>query len=170
MRVANTADYRAAAVPLHCETTTSYLQESYCAAFFVPDLEVLDKLSTANTALAAAVPLLCEAITTHLGHCAHYRSYRNTMYCTHWSKILCKYMYLLVPILLLTLNTDVHSTAHSGALQTGSAGVLSSLRCPHSTECEGTGDHLTTSGGGSWGRDVSRPCPLEHWTATHCTR
>ena len=30
-------------------------------------------------------------------------------------------------------------------VQSGSAGVLSNLRCPHWTECEGTGDHVSTS-------------------------
>ena len=77
--------------------------------------------------------------------------------------------------LSLTLNGNVHRSECNtdspiGTLHTGSAGILSSLRCPHSTECEGTGDHLTTSGGVSWGQGDSRPHPLEHWSTAHCTR
>ena len=71
----------------------------------------------------------------------------------------------------LTLNNnDISTPAHIRPLQTGSAVVLSRLRCLHSNECEGAINHLTTSGGGSGRRVASRPLPLEHWTTTHSTR
>ena len=55
-----------------------------------------------------------------------------------------------------------------GATESGSAVVLSSLRC---CECEVTGDCLSTSGGGSWGRSYSiRPLPLEVRSTSYSTR
>ena len=76
------------------------------------------------------------------------------------------------PSILLTLNKNAHSAAvsYSCAFQTSNTGILSSLRCPHSTECKGTGDHLPTSRGFGWSWSVSRSHPLEHRTTTHCTR
>ena len=67
----------------------------------------------------------------------------------------------------LTLNSDVNRSECNtdsliGVLQKENAGVLSSLRCPHSTECEVTGDIVTTSGGGSCSWGVSRPRPPEY--------
>ena len=44
-------------------------------------------------------------------------------------------------------NSGGQSSADRGATESGSAGVLSSLRCCYSTECEETG-LLPTSGGG----------------------
>ena len=44
-------------------------------------------------------------------------------------------------------NSGGQSSADSGATESGSAGVLSSLRCCYSTECEETGHLLPTSGG-----------------------
>ena len=45
--------------------------------------------------------------------------------------------------------------------ESGSAGVLSSVRCCYSTECEETGHLLPTSGGGGWCRSHTRPILLE---------
>ena len=49
----------------------------------------------------------------------------------------------------LTLNSDSQISVDRGATESGSAGVLSSLRCCYSTECEDTGHLLPTSCGGS---------------------
>ena len=45
--------------------------------------------------------------------------------------------------------------------ESGSAGVLSSVRCCYNTECEETGHLLPTSGGGGWCRSHTRPLLLE---------
>ena len=45
--------------------------------------------------------------------------------------------------------------------ESGSAGVLSSVRCCYSTECEETGHLLPTSGGGGGCRSHTRPLLLE---------
>ena len=58
-------------------------------------------------------------------------------------------------------NSGGQSSADRGATESGSAGVLSSLRSCYSTECEETGHLLPTSGGGGWGRSYTRPLPLE---------
>ena len=54
--------------------------------------------------------------------------------------------------------------------ESGSAGVLSSLRCCYLTECEVTGDHLPASGGVSCGRSYSRPFPLKVWSTSYSSR
>ena len=69
----------------------------------------------------------------------------------------------------LTLNSDIQSSADRPT-ENGSAGVLSSLRCCYSTECEDTGHLLSTSGGGSWGRSYSRLLPLEVWSTSYSSR
>ena len=69
----------------------------------------------------------------------------------------------------LTLSSDIHSSADR-PIEGGSAGVLSSLRCCYSTECEDTGHLLPTSGGVSWGRSYSRPFPLEIWSTSYSSR
>ena len=68
------------------------------------------------------------------------------------------------------MNSDSQISADRGATESGSAGVLSSLRCCYSTECEDTGHLLPTSGGGSWGRSYSRPHPLEFWSNSYSSR
>ena len=79
-----------------------------------------------------------------------------------------KYIYLTLS--KLTLNSDSQSSTDRGATESGSAGVLSSLRCCYSTECEDTGHLLPTSGGGSWGRSYSRPLPLEVLNTSYSSR
>ena len=69
----------------------------------------------------------------------------------------------------LTLNSDSQRSADR-ATESGSAGVLSSLRCSYSTESQDTGHLLPTSGGGSWGRSYSRPLPLEVWSTSYSSR
>ena len=69
-----------------------------------------------------------------------------------------------------TLNSDIQSSADRGATESGFAGVLSSLRCCYSTECEDTGHLLPTSGGVSWDRSYSRPLPLEVWSTSYSSR
>ena len=70
----------------------------------------------------------------------------------------------------LTLNSDSQISADRGATESGSAGVLSSLRCCYSTECEDTRHLLPTRGGVSWGRSYSRPHPLEIWSTSYSSR
>ena len=70
----------------------------------------------------------------------------------------------------LTQNSNSCSFSESGSTESGSAGVLSSLRCCYITECEVTGGHLSTSGGVSWGRSYSRPHPLEVWSTRYSSR
>ena len=52
------------------------------------------------------------------------------------------------------IGTDRYST------ESGSAGVLSNLRCCYYIECEVTRDHPSTSGGVSWYKSYSRAL---HW-------
>ena len=67
--------------------------------------------------------------------------------------------------MFLTLDSD-GGRGGDGATESGSAGVLSSLRCRYFTECEDTGDCLSTSG--SWGRNYStRHLPLEVWSTSY---
>ena len=78
--------------------------------------------------------------------------------------------YLYFTLSKLTLSSDSQSSAERGATESGSAGVLSSLRSCYSTECEDTGHLLPTSGRGSWGRSYSRPLPLEVWSTSYSSR
>ena len=71
---------------------------------------------------------------------------------------------------VLTLDSD-DGRGGDGTTESGSAGVLSSLRCIYLTECEVTGGCLSTSGGVSWGRSYStRPFPLEIWSTSYSIR
>ena len=69
-----------------------------------------------------------------------------------------------------TLNSDIQNNADRRVSESGSAGVLSSLRCCYSAECEDTGHLLPTCGGVSWGRSYSRPFPLEVWSTSYSSR
>ena len=69
-----------------------------------------------------------------------------------------------------TQNSSSYSFSESVSTESGSAGVLSSLRCCYITECEVTGGHLSTSGGVSWGRSYSRSHPLEAWSISYSSR
>ena len=69
-----------------------------------------------------------------------------------------------------TLNNDIQSSVDRGATERGRAGVLSSLRCCYSTECEDTGHLLPTNDGVSWGRSYSGPFPLEVWSTSYSSR
>ena len=70
----------------------------------------------------------------------------------------------------LTLHSNICGTADRGSTESGSAGVLSSLRCCYITECEVTEGHLSTSGGVSWGKSYSRSHPLEAWSTSYSSR
>ena len=82
--------------------------------------------------------------------------------------IVTKYMYFTLS--KLTLNYNSQRSADRVATESCSAGVLSSLRCCYSTECEDTGHVLPTSGGVSWGRSYSRSLPQEIWSTTYSSR
>ena len=63
----------------------------------------------------------------------------------------------------LTLYSNIQCCTNvSGTTESGSAGVLSSLRCCYITECEVIRGHLSTSGGVSC---YSRSHPLEACTS-----
>ena len=68
------------------------------------------------------------------------------------------------------MHGNICSTAEHGSTESGSADVLSSLRCCYITECEVTGGHLSTSGGVSWGRGYSRSHPFEAWSTGDSSR
>ena len=71
----------------------------------------------------------------------------------------------------LTLYSNIQcGSVDSGSTESGSAGVLSSLRCCYITECEVTEGHLSTSGGVSWCRSYSRSHPLEAWSTSYSSR
>ena len=70
----------------------------------------------------------------------------------------------------LTYNNDIRHVINSVGTESGSAGVLSSLRRCCSTECEDTGHLLPTSGGVSWGRSYSRSKPLKVWNTSYSSR
>ena len=70
----------------------------------------------------------------------------------------------------LIYNNDIQHVINSVGTESGIAGILSSLRCCYSTECEDTGYLLPTSGGGSWGRSYSRSKPLKVWNTSYSSR
>ena len=71
----------------------------------------------------------------------------------------------------LTLYSNVQCCTNvSGTTESGSAGVLSSLRCCYITECEVIRGHLSTSGGVSWCRSFSRSHPLDVWSTSYSSR
>ena len=70
----------------------------------------------------------------------------------------------------LTMNSSGDVVTDGCSTESGSAGVLSSLRCRYLTECEVTGDCLSTSGGVSCGRDYSRSLPQEIWCTSYSGR
>ena len=71
----------------------------------------------------------------------------------------------------LTLYSNIQcGTADRGSTESGSAGVLSSMRGCYITECEVTGGHLPTSSGVSWGWSHSRPHPLDVWGTSYSSR
>ena len=75
------------------------------------------------------------------------------------------FMVTLGTVTLLTLNSD-NGRCADRPTERSSAGVLSSLRCCYVTECEVTGDHLSTSDGVS----SSMSIPLEVRSTSYSSR